>query len=139
MQDQQDFDFPKEYPPIDESETDLCRTLWVCVAVQAVIDARSDGKKPEHRREKEDAREWLQAKDEEQSEFAEMCSMAGLDFQKTRTKLLELATDDSRSLDFRCLKKTLMVNRNSESRSNYLKRSRKNERLRMEKSEKREN
>jgi hypothetical protein len=138
MKDQQDFDFPEHYPPIDESETDLCRTLWVCVAVQAVIDARSNGKNPEHRREKQDAREWLEAKDGEQSEFAEMCSMAGLDFQKTRAKLLELVMDDRKGLDFRCLKKTLMVNRNSESRANFLRRARKNERQRMQKANKKE-
>lgn len=45
MHDQQDFDFPDNHLPIDESETDLCRTLWVCVAVQEEIDACSNGKK----------------------------------------------------------------------------------------------
>ena len=35
----------REIQPIDECDTDLCATLWVSVALQAVVDARSKSNK----------------------------------------------------------------------------------------------
>lgn len=121
------------YPPIDESETELCRALWVSVCVQAVVDARSETNDPKLKPQKAIAMEWLRAEEGEESDLAEVCSLAGLDFEKTQTRLLELATDDDRFLDFRCLKKALMSNRGIESRSSYFKRLRRQERYRKEK------
>ena len=118
------------YPPIDGSETELCRAIWVSVCVQAVVDARSETKDPKLKTVRADALKWLRAEEEENSDLAEVCSLAGLNFQQTRTRLLDLATKDDRFLDFRCLKKTLMCNRGNESRSTYFKRLRKQERYR---------
>ena len=118
------------YPSIDESETELCRAIWVSVCVQAVVDARSATKDPKLKTVQADALKWLQAEEEENSDLAEVCSLAGLNFQQTRTRLLDLATKDDRFLDFRCLKKALLCNRGNEPRSTYFKRLRKQERYR---------
>jgi len=116
-----------EYAPIDESETDSCRALWVSVMVQAVVDARSKRSKPEYKRAKQEAIEWLEAAEGEQSELAETCALADLEFESTRKKLLELATDESDGVDFRCLRKAIMGNHQNELRSKYLARMRRRE------------
>jgi len=132
----QDFDHPTEYPPIDESETDSCRALWVSVAIQAVVDARSNRNRPEHRRHKKEALEWLEAKEGDESELAEICSLAGLDFETTRRKLLEFANDENEGLNFRCLRKAVAGKQCSEQRSKYLQRMRRREKARKAKIEK---
>ena len=113
---------PTQYPAIDESETDLCRAIWIAVIVQAVIDAKSNRKRQEYRTAKKEAIKWLEAKAGEESEFAEICSLAGLDFRNTQKQLLEIIHDKNRSVNFHCLKKALMDNRNYEPRSKYLRR-----------------
>lgn len=120
----------RENHPIDESETDLCRTLWVSVALQAVVDARSQSKKPALRRAKQEALEWLRAEDGDASDLASICDLAGLDFKKTQTRLLEIVASEEETADFRCIKKALMDNRGLELRSKYLKRITRQEKAR---------
>jgi len=127
------FDKPIQYPLIDESETDLCRALWIAAPVQAVIDAKSKRKRQEHQQAKQEALEWLEAKEGEASDFAEVCDLAGLDFQLTRERLLELVRDENAKVSFSCLKKAMMCNRGNEARSKYLKRMRRHEKQRADK------
>ena len=117
--------------PIHESESHLCRTLWVSVALQAVVDARSESPKPELKRAKEEALEWLTAKGGEDSDFASVCDLAGIDFEKTRARLLEVVEDKDKAADFRCIKKALLDNRGQELRSKYLKRIKRQEKARL--------
>lgn len=129
------FNEPTQYSPIDESETDLCRALWISAAVQAVIDAKSKSSDTESKRAKQEALEWLEAEKGEASDFAELCDLAGLNFQLTRKNLLELVNDENAKVNFSCLRKALMNNRNCEPRSKYLKRIRRREQQRAEKTE----
>ena len=122
-----ELDKNETFPPIDESETELCKALWVSVALQTVVDARSDSPKKTAQHDKRNALIWLKARDEEKSDFAMVCNLAGLDFQKTRARLLKIVSDKNESADFRCIKKALIENRGLELRSKYLKRIRKQE------------
>ena len=117
----------REAQPIDECDTDLCRSLWVSAAMQAVIDARSNSKKKPIIKAKEEALEWLQAKEEEESDFAFVCSLAGLDYKKAQSRLLEIVNNPEETADFRCIRKALHDNKGMELRSKYLKRIRKQE------------
>lgn len=118
------------FQPIDEADLDLCRALWVSVALQAVIDARSNSKKREFVRSKEEALEWLNAEKEEESPFALVCDLAGIDFKEARKRLLTIVDSPNELADFRCIKKALLDNRGHELRSKYLGRMRRQQRLR---------
>lgn len=121
---------------MDESETELCKALWISAALQAVVDARSKGNNPKAQRYKRRALIWLRAKEGEKSDFASVCNLAGLDFQKTRARLLKIAVSKEETADFRCIKKALLENRGLELRSKYLKRMRRQEKARREQREK---
>lgn len=108
--------------PIDEGDTDLCRALWVSTALQAVVDARSESQKRSLKKAKADALEWLQASKEEESEFAVVCDLAGLDYRSTRSRLLEIVKSPEETADFRCIRKALQCNKGTELRSVYFKR-----------------
>lgn len=118
------------FPPIEETEEDLCRTLWIGVIVQAIIDAT--GKSANHL-DQAKALEWLKGKGGTTSEFAEVCHLAGIDFELTRKRCEELVTGNG--IDFRCLKKPKIENRANEDRKRYFRRAEKNARLRREKRE----
>jgi len=118
------------FPPVDESETELCKALWVSVALQAVVDARSNSNKAKMQYYKRQALIWLKAREGEDSEFATVCNLAGLDFDKTRRRLLRVVQSQHETADFRCIKKALLENRGLELRSKYLKRIRKQEKAR---------
>lgn len=117
----------REIQPIDECDTDLCRSLWVAVALQAVVDARSKSKKKDLQNAKAEAIEWLDAKEDEDSAFAHVCNLAGIDYQKAQSRLLEIVNDPEETADFRCIRKALLGNRGMEQRSKYLKRMRRQE------------
>ena len=112
----------RESQPIDETETDLCRTLWVSTALQAVVDARSKSKKRSLKKAKAEALEWLQATEGEESDFAVVCDLAGIDYKLARYRLLEIVQSTEETADFRCIRKTLQSNRGAELRSTYFKR-----------------
>ena len=120
----------ESFPAIEDSETELCSTLWICVALQAVVDARNKSKKGKYEQYKRQAINWLRAPEGENSEFAMVCQLAGLNFEKTRTRLLRIASNKNETADFRCIKKALLGNRGMELRSNYLKRMRRQEKMR---------
>jgi len=130
------LDQPTQYPPIDESETDLCRSIWVASAVQAVIDARSTASTPSQKLDKESAIRWLKAEAGERSEFAEVCELAGLEFEPTQKRLWSIAMDKDKALDFRCLKKALLENPVGELRSAYFNRLKRQESYRENKAAK---
>lgn len=117
-----DKDDERETQPIDETETDLCRALWVSTALQAVVDARSESKKRSLRKAKADALTWLQAEEGDESEFAIVCDLAGIDYKMARSRLLEIVKSREETADFRCIRKALQSNKGMELRSSYFKR-----------------
>jgi len=115
----------RKIQPIDECDTDLCVTFWVCVALQAVVDARSKSKKKYLQKAKAEALEWLEAKEGEESEFAQVCDYAGInDYKAAQTRLLEIVNNPEETADFRCIRKALQGNKGMELRSKYFKRMR---------------
>jgi hypothetical protein len=116
--------------PIEQCDEDLCRTMWIAVILQAIIDA---GGKSCNRLEQAKAREWLEGRGGIFSEFAAICELAGLDFQKTRTRCSHLIRGEGEALDFRCMKKPLVHNRMKEDPKRYYQRVARTARLRREK------
>ena len=131
-----ELDRNETFPPIDKSETELCKALWISAALQAVIDAKSNCPKKTSQHDKRNALIWLKAREEYNSDFATVCNLAGLDFQKTRAKLLEIVYNENESTDFRCIKKAMLENRGLELRSKYLKRIRRQESIRLTRQQK---
>lgn len=123
----------EQFPSIDEADLDLCRALWVSVALQAVVDARSNSKKRELQRDKEAAVNWLEAEEDLESDFALVCDLAGIDFKKAQARLLQIVDNPTETADFRCIKKALTNNKGYELRSKYLGRIRRQEKQRLKK------
>lgn len=126
----------REETPIDETENDLCRALWIAVAIQAIIDASSKSRKKSAIREKSIALQWLSDAADENSDLAWVCDLAGIDFRELRKRFKKSLSNPSESIDFRCLKKAGIENRGSESRKRYFARARKNAMLKQERIEK---
>jgi hypothetical protein len=118
--------------PIDETETDLCRALWIAVAIQAIIDASSKSRKKSAIKARSEALQWLGDQADEESDLALICDLAGLDFRMLRKRFKQALRNPADSIDFRCLKKAGIENRGTESRKRYFARARKNERIRRE-------
>lgn len=131
MTNEGDFKTRKE-TPIDETEEDLCRALWLAVAIQAIIDATSKSRKKSAIKEKSQALQWLADNADEESDLALICDLAGIDFRMLRKKFKQVLRNPSDSIDFRCLKKAGIDNRGAESRKRYFARVRKNARLKQE-------
>lgn len=124
----------REETPIDETEDDLCRALWIAVAIQAVIDASSKSRKKSAIKEKSLALQWLSDNADDESDLAWVCDLAGIDFRELRKRFKKSLRNPAESIDFRCLKKAGIENRGAESRKRYFARARKNARLRQERS-----
>lgn len=118
--------------PIDETEDDLCRALWIAVAIQAIIDASSKSRKKSAIKERSRALQWLSDNSDEESDLAWVCDLAGIDFRELRKRFKKSLRNPNESIDFRCLKKAGIDNRGTESRKRYFARARKNARLRQE-------
>lgn len=118
--------------PIEQTDEDLCRTMWVAVIFQAVIDA--GGKNCNHL-EQAKAREWLEGRGDILSDFAAVCDLAGVDFEKTRARCAYLVQSKDEPLDFRCMKKPPLRNRMKEDPRRYYQRVARNARLRNERRE----
>ncbi len=122
----------REETPIDETDDDLCRALWIAVAIQAIIDASSKSRKKCAIKEKSRALQWLSDNADEDSDLAWVCDLAGIDFRELRKRFKKTLSNPDESIDFRCLKKSGIENRGAESRKRYFARARKNARLRKE-------
>ena len=122
--------------PIDETEEDLCRALWLAVAIQAIIDATSKSRKKSAIKNKSQALLWLADNADDESDLALICDLAGIDFRMLRKKFKQVLRNPSDSIDFRCLKKAGIDNRGTESRKRYFTRVRKNARLKQERDHK---
>src|SRR5687768_8367304 len=119
----------REVAPVQETEEDLCRALWLAVAIQALIDASGKGGNPAYQAQ---AREWLLGKGGITSDFAAVCDLAGIDFEKTRKRFAKVLKGETESIDFRCTKKAHLRNRSQESRKRYFRRAERNARIRSE-------
>lgn len=131
MTQQENFESRTE-TPIDETETDLCRALWIAVALQAIIDATSKSRKKPAIKDRSQALQWLADNTDEECDLALVCDLAGIDFRMLRKKFKQVLHEPNHSIDFRCLKKSEIANRETESRKRYFARTRKNERLKQE-------
>lgn len=109
---------------IPETDDDLCRALWLSVILQALLDARSKSAKPCYRKSRQEAREWFGLEGEQEvDDFAFTCELAGIDPIKMKKVVLRILSDETASVDFRCLKKVGMPNRAcTESRPSYFRR-----------------
>ena len=112
---------------IEEEDGDACRLLWLSVILQNLSDAlyKSDSYPFEQRRK--DAREWIEAREGAASDLAMVCSLAGVDFQRTKQRLDLFVSGELKSIDFRCLRKGKCTDSIPESRSTYLGRKRRYE------------
>ena len=122
----------RDQTEIDESEDDLCRALWISVAIQAIIDAGSKSRKRAAIKDRSSALQWLSDGGEEESDLAFVCDLAGIDFRQLRKRFKKSLREPEDSIDFRCLKKVGVKSNSPESRMRYFARARKNERLRIE-------
>ena len=113
--------------PIDQTEEDLCRCLWLAVAVQALIDASGKGGNSV---DQSQAREWLKARSGSDSEFATVCDLAGIDFERTRNQFEKVLKQEVEPIDFRCMKKAYAHNRSHEDRKRFFRRAERNARNR---------
>ena len=109
---------------IAETDDDLCRSLWLSVILQMIIDARTESRKPPNIRRREEALEWLDAEDDQGSDFAMICDLAGIDFELMRRKAWRIVRNGTELLDFRCLRKPQIHNRAGECRTKFLRRTR---------------
>lgn len=129
---QNEVEYPhRESKPIDETDNDLCRALWISVIVQAMIDlgAKSPGKEHQHRRS--EVIQWLGSNPEEREDFETVCSMAGVDSSEVRRVMKGIIRGTVPHVDFRATKKALVKNREREDRRRYFRRARKNQRLKL--------
>lgn len=118
--------------PIDESDNDLCRALWLAVSIQAILDATNRSRKKESIRARADALQWLSENDDLESELSTVCDLAGLSVTELRERFKQVLRNSDDSIDFRCMKKAGVNNRGNEGRKRYFARARKNARLRQE-------
>ena len=114
-----DIDQPKNYPPIDESENDLCRALWIQVLIQVALDAISANKKPTHAHYKKSALEWIYAED---ADFKLICELAELEACVAKKLLRDIVEGNREHIDFRAIRKERLDNRGMQLRTSYLKR-----------------
>ncbi len=119
----------REETLIDETDDDLCRALWIAVAIQAIIDATSNSRKKTAIKDRSQALLWLADHADEESDLEMVCDLAGIDFKILRKKFKQVLHDPNYSIDFRCLKKSGIASREIEPRKRYFARARKNERL----------
>ncbi|MEO5913317.1 MAG: hypothetical protein ABIS50_03720 [Luteolibacter sp.] len=112
---------------IEQGDEDLCRTLWLGVILQAVLDAKG---KFGNLVTQNQARNWLNGNGGNTSEFAAVCELAGVDFEKTRSRCLELLAVDSPAIDFRMMKQDRKRNRWNENRKVFFQRARRRDRIR---------
>jgi len=119
----------RKVAPVQETEEDLCRALWLAVAIQALNDASGKGRNPDHQAE---AREWLLDERGITSDVATVCDLADIDLEKTRQRFAKVMKGETESIDFRCMKKADLKNRSREGRKRYFRRAERNARLRHE-------
>lgn len=122
----------QRFPAIAETEEDLCRALWLSVALQAIIDASSKSRKKTANRDKSQALSWLSDPLEDESDLAYVCELAGIDYRRLRKRFRKIMSGEVESVDFRCLKKLVNEEAKPENRKRYFARARKNARLRQE-------
>jgi hypothetical protein len=105
---------------IDETEADLARCVWISVILLAVNDARGKGCNAHDRAS---AVAWLEARGGIRSEFATVCSLAGLDFEQMKTRVQTALSDPAYFVDFRCAMKRLRPAKIQETRGHYFRRN----------------
>lgn len=115
------------FEAIQDGDEELCRALWLGVILQAILDAKGRFGNIVTRSQ---ARIWLEAREDSQSDFAAVCSLAGVDFEKTRKRCMELLNDRNSPIDFRAMKRDKDKNRTVNNRKRYFNRARKRESLR---------
>ena len=92
--------------PVDESESDLVRALWLSVLVQASVDARNKSESKSRRADREQATSWLDhGMWNDHGDFAMVCDLAGIDLREGRRIIARLLNCPEGMLDFRKLRK----------------------------------
>ncbi|MES2659476.1 MAG: hypothetical protein V4689_12730 [Verrucomicrobiota bacterium] len=119
----------RNYEPIQKTEEDLCRALWLAVAVQGLIDASGKGG---NSIDQARAQRWLVGRGGITGDFATVCDLAGIDPERTKKRFDKILRGDVEQIDFRCMKKAFLKNRSEESRKRFFRRAEKNARLRRE-------
>lgn len=120
---------PSFFETITEGDEATCRTLWLSVILQQILDARGKFGNSITQRQ---AEIWLEGRGEVMSDFAEVCRLAGVSFEKTRRRCAEILADDSIAIDFRATNRNKDGSRSSKSRKRYFRRVETNQRNRRE-------
>jgi len=119
--------------PIDEHDTEKCRVLWLAVIMQNLSDGLNHSDKYPFKQRRIDALKWFEAEEGEGSDFAMVCDLAGIDFERTKKRIDGFISGRLNSIDFRCLRKSVDGTPNSKSRREYLTRQRRTEESRAKK------
>ena len=119
--------------PIDETDNDLCRALWISVIVQAMIDIGLRSRHHKNHSDRSDVLQWLASDFEEPNDFDTVCSLAGVESSEIRKVMKEILRGRTSNIDFRATKKALTKNREQEDRKRYFRRARKNQQNRLKK------
>lgn len=114
---------------IEEGDEDICRSMWLGVILQAVLDAKG---KYGNTVTQAHAKVWLEGREGLKSDFAAVCSLAGVDFERTRSRCIGLLQQEKENIDFRAMKKDKSDNRTASNRKRYFRRAERNQKLRHE-------
>lgn len=101
---------PREALPIPASETDLCRSLWQSVIIQALYDVGTDWKTHEHNHVRAEALAWFGqgAGKHRTNDFEMVCDLAEMDLKLVQ-KLAKKVRDDGinvlEGFNFRTMRK----------------------------------
>ena len=113
--------------PVDEAEGDVCKLMWLSVIMQALSDALSTSDNYPFKQRRDDALEWFSAEEGSGSDFATVCTLAGVDFKMTKERIGMFITGELSAIDFRCFRKGNFDDQPTESRNGFFKRIREKE------------
>jgi hypothetical protein len=110
------------FDAIAEGDETRCRTLWLSVILQQILDAKG---KFGNTVTQAQARVWLEGREGSRSGLAEVCHLAGVDFEMTRARCAEILADHAAVIDFRMMKRDKEGNQTIQNRRRYIRRAEK--------------
>ncbi len=104
-------------------DDDLYRSLWLSVILQALADAKNKSAKGKRKLDKLRALAWIAEANDPNSDFAQVCELAGVNCAKMKDRIDCILAEEKESIDFRCLKKTHHQKRSWKDRTRLLKKT----------------
>jgi hypothetical protein len=117
---------------IEAGDEDKCRTLWLSVILQQILDAKG---KSGNAATQAQALAWLEGRQGIHSGLYEVCAYAGIDFKKAKKRVIELLKDDAQDINFRSKMRDKEHNNTAKNRRRYYRRIEKCAELRRQRQE----